>query len=162
MKSCKHIYWYDCKTETYICEKCCDVIVDRQPSVTLETCKKCKHYPCDISENVCGKYNDEYRKRNKLNKSMGNMISCHHKRTRLPVGFVDIDGARYRYAPNQHPTVDNIPFNVKGSGGIIFFRSEEKCKCCSHTMIEWHKMWEPQYDEFVATHPNAKITMENI
>lgn len=161
-KKCEHIYWNDRKSENYVCEKCGDIKIDRPPLITMETCKKCKHYHCNISNSYVGLYNKEYRKRNKLNTHTGHMISCRHKRTKLPGGFIDIDGKRYRYSPNQHPIVDNIPFNVKGSGGIMFFKSVSVCKCCNHTTDEWKKLWEPQYNEYVTAHPNHKITLEKL
>ena len=162
MKQCKHIYWNDRKNENYVCEKCGDIKVDNPPMVTFDDCKKCKHYPCKIDSNTIGSYNAEYRKRNKLNRHHVYMYSCKHKYIRNHGGFIDIDGKRYPYTPNQHPCVDRIPLNVKGSEGIMFFKSEGRCKCCNHTTSEWHKMWEPQYEEYVATHPNHKITLEKI
>jgi len=162
MKQCKHIYWNDRKNKNYVCEKCGDVKQDQPPHVTFADCLKCKHYPCKIDSNMIRSYNAEYRKRNKLNRHSGYMSSCRHKYMRNCGGIIDIDGTRYNYKPNQHPRVDRIPVNVKGSGGIMFFQSIGTCKCCNHTASEWHKMWEPLYEEYVATHPNRKITLEKI
>jgi len=162
MKQCNHVYWNDRNNENYVCEKCGDVKQDKPPHATFETCLKCKHYPCDLDRMGIWNYNEGYKRRNKLHKNTMYIDTCYRKYIRNPGGFIDTDGTRHTHKKNQHPCVDHIPTNVIGSGGIIFFTSVGECKCCKHTRIEWHKMWEPLYEEYVATHPNHKITLENL
>ena len=162
MEQCNHVYWNDRNNDNYVCEKCGDVKQDKPPHITFSDCLKCKHYPCNLDRNSIGEYNKEYRQRNKLKKHHVYMLDCRHKYVRKPGGFIDIDGTKYRSKPNQHPHVEHIPVNVKGSGGIMFFKSVGVCKCCNHTEETWEKMWEPLYDEYVKTHPNHKITLEKL
>jgi hypothetical protein len=157
-KQCKHVYWNDRKNKNYICEKCGDIKQTQPPNATFETCKKCKHYPCDISREAAVIYSEKTTKILGAPKSHGYILSCPHLRIGNPGGFIDIDGKRYRYKTHQHPFVEYVPMNIVGTGGVFTFNTTLKCKCCDHVEEDFFLMWEPQFEEFVKTHPNHKIT----
>lgn len=146
----RHVWWHRVTTEDYVCANCGKVVKYQPADLTFEDCKKCDKYPCKLGCSIVGDYNKEYLKRHHLNDSFVHLIDCPDKRKarKNMGGFIDSDGRHYAYAPNQQPSVDNVPYNVKGSGGIVGFTV--KCKCCEHTTGK--RMWEPQYEEFKRTH----------
>jgi hypothetical protein len=152
-KKCKgHTWWHRVETNDYVCANCGKTVMDQPPDLTFKDCKKCDKYPCEIGCSIPAQYNEEYRKRNHIPESHRFLIHCNDKRKarKRMGGFIDIDGRHYPYAPNQQPVVHNVPFNVEGSGGLVYFTA--KCKCCNKS--KGYTMWEPQFEKFKKEHQN--------